>query len=82
MEILQLLWSRRCPLVNSPQLNCQINYSAISSQPALHNSTELKAKVKVKVTLLLVVYRVDVKPLETQDLRFFFKYTLSVLVLM
>jgi hypothetical protein len=33
-EILQLLWSCHCPLVNIPQLNC-----AVSSQPPLQNST-------------------------------------------
>jgi hypothetical protein len=37
MEVLQLLWSRRCPLVNTPQLD----YGAISSQPPLQNSNEL-----------------------------------------
>jgi hypothetical protein len=41
MEILNLLWPRRyCP-ANIPQLNCQLNYSAISSEPPLQNSTEL-----------------------------------------
>jgi hypothetical protein len=39
MEILQLLCSLCCPLANTPQLNCQLNYSAISSQPCLQNST-------------------------------------------
>jgi hypothetical protein len=39
MEIQQLLYSRRhCP-ANIPQLNCQLNYSAISSQSPLQNST-------------------------------------------
>jgi hypothetical protein len=28
MEILQLPWSRCCPLLNTPQLNSQLNYSA------------------------------------------------------
>jgi hypothetical protein len=28
MEILQLLWSRRCPLVNTPHLNSPLKYSA------------------------------------------------------
>jgi hypothetical protein len=56
MEILQLLRSRRCPLANNPQLNCQLNYSAISSQPPLQNSTDyIIVKVKVKVTLRLTV---------------------------
>jgi hypothetical protein len=40
MEILQLLWSWRCPLANIPQLNCQVNYSAVSSQPPLQNLTD------------------------------------------
>jgi hypothetical protein len=37
MEILQLLWSRRCPLANTQQFN----YSSISSQPSLQNLTKL-----------------------------------------
>jgi hypothetical protein len=41
MEIRELLGSRRyCP-ANTPQLNCQLNYSAISFQPPLQNSTDL-----------------------------------------
>jgi hypothetical protein len=90
MEILQLSalrsssHSRRCRnLVHS-----KLNYSAISSQPPLESSTELptlncllttellKVKVKVKVTLRLVVYRqsvrLGVKSLETHDQTFFF----------
>jgi hypothetical protein len=54
MEIRQLPCSRR-PLANTPQLNCQLNYSATASQPPLQNSTELIIKVKVKVTLRLTV---------------------------
>jgi hypothetical protein len=69
MEILQLPLSRRCQLVNIPQLNYQLNYSAISSQPPLQHSAELIVKVKVKVTLRLAVYRQSVllgaKPLES-----------------
>jgi hypothetical protein len=38
MQILLILWSRRCPFVNTPQLHCQLNYSTISSQPPLQNS--------------------------------------------
>jgi hypothetical protein len=41
MNILQLLLSRRCLLVNIPQLNCQVNYIAISSQSPMQESTEL-----------------------------------------
>jgi hypothetical protein len=40
MEILQLLWSRHCPPVNTLQLYCQLNYRAIFSQPPLQNSTD------------------------------------------
>jgi hypothetical protein len=43
MEILQLLCSRRCPLANIPQMNRQLNYRVISSQPLLQNSTQLIA---------------------------------------
>jgi hypothetical protein len=32
MEIIQLLWSSCCPLVNTPQVHCQRKYSAISVQ--------------------------------------------------
>jgi hypothetical protein len=48
MHILQLLWSLCCPLANTPQLNCQLNYSAISSLPPLHNSTGSLSKSKSK----------------------------------
>jgi hypothetical protein len=41
MEILQLLWLRRFPLANTPQLNYLI--AASSSQPPLQNTTELIA---------------------------------------
>jgi hypothetical protein len=52
MEILQLLWSHCCPLVNTPQLNCQLNYSAISSQPPLQSSTEFIAPAVLVITSL------------------------------
>jgi hypothetical protein len=58
MEILELLWSH--PLLNTPQLNRQLNYSAISSQPHLQNSTTHQ-KFKVRVTLRLAVYRQSVR---------------------
>jgi hypothetical protein len=41
METLLLAHSRSWPLVNTPQLNCQLKCSAISSQHPLQNSTEL-----------------------------------------
>jgi hypothetical protein len=40
VEIIQFLCSLRCPLANNPQLNCQLNYTAIFSQPSLQNSTD------------------------------------------
>jgi hypothetical protein len=40
VEILQLLCSRHCPLANTQQLNCQLSYSTISSQPTLQNSAD------------------------------------------
>jgi hypothetical protein len=50
MEILQLLCSYHyCP-VNIPQLVIPINYSAISSQPPLQNSTELIAPTVLVIT--------------------------------
>jgi hypothetical protein len=50
MEILQLLCSRcYCP-ANIPLLNCQFNYSAISSQAPLQNSTELIALTALVIT--------------------------------
>jgi hypothetical protein len=36
---LQLPWSRRCSLVNTPHLNYQLKYSVISSQPPCQNSS-------------------------------------------
>jgi hypothetical protein len=50
MKILQLLWSRRSPLVNIPQLNCQFNYRAKSSKLPLQNSTELIALTVLVIT--------------------------------
>jgi hypothetical protein len=51
MEILQHLWSRRCPLVNTPQLNCQLNYSATSSASLAElNSTQLIALTVLVIT--------------------------------
>jgi hypothetical protein len=44
MEILQLLCSRRCPLVNTAQLNRELNYSAISSRPPLQNSPHCQSR--------------------------------------
>jgi hypothetical protein len=49
MEILQLLCSRRCPLDNTPQLNCQLSYSTISSQPPLQNSDDSLSESKSKL---------------------------------
>jgi hypothetical protein len=39
MEILHLLWPRRWPLANTPQLVIPLNYRAISSSSPLQNST-------------------------------------------
>jgi hypothetical protein len=50
MEILQLLWSHHCPLANTSQLIIPINYSAISSQPPLQNSTELITPTVLVIT--------------------------------
>jgi hypothetical protein len=47
MEILQLLCSRRyCP-ANISQLNCHLNYTAISYQPPLKNSTDLVLELEL-----------------------------------
>jgi hypothetical protein len=40
MEILQLLCSRRCPLVNNPNLNSQLNSSAKSQDNSLPRTTQ------------------------------------------
>jgi hypothetical protein len=37
MEMLQLLWSRRFPMVNTPQLVIPLNYNAIFSQAPLQS---------------------------------------------
>jgi hypothetical protein len=50
MEILRLLYSRRCPLANSTQPNCQFNYKAIYSQSPLQNSAELIVLTVVVIT--------------------------------
>jgi hypothetical protein len=71
VEILQLPWPRRCPLINTPHLNSQLHLpnSRLTAHLEIWNST-----VKVKVTLRLAVYRQSVrlvvKPLETHDQNF------------
>jgi hypothetical protein len=69
MEILQLLWSRRCLLANTPQLNCQISYSAISSQHPLQNSTELIAPTVLVITSRYGPHRKEVLLLRLCPLR-------------
>jgi hypothetical protein len=75
MEILQLLCSRRyCP-ANIPQLNCQLNCSAISSQAPLQNSAELIVKVTLRLTVSQSV-SLGVKP----HLGFMTRYLLLELI--
>jgi hypothetical protein len=38
MEVHQLLWSRRCPLLNTPQLSCQLYHHLFSASLAELNS--------------------------------------------
>jgi hypothetical protein len=51
VKILQLLWSRHCPMVNISQLNCQLHYSSIASQPPLQNSE------MIAITTLVITSR-------------------------
>jgi hypothetical protein len=60
---------------------CPLSVQALQSRSCLFSqsqnyiTTGFKVKVKIKVTLRLAVYhqsvRLDIKPLETQDQRFF-----------
>jgi hypothetical protein len=50
MEILRLQFSCHCPLANTARLICQLNYSAISSQPPLQNSGEVVAPAVLVIT--------------------------------
>jgi hypothetical protein len=57
MEILQLLCSRYYCLANILQMNCQLDYSTISSQTSLQNSTELILSLSLSLMLRPTVSR-------------------------
>jgi hypothetical protein len=75
MEILQLLCSHPCPLVNTPELNCQLlsHHHLFSASLAQFNSHLTGSKVKVEELLFSSSWR---QTLETHDQSFFFQVNL------
>jgi hypothetical protein len=71
MEILQLPWSRRCPLINTPHLNSQLNYKSKSKSKLLYDWRFTANQFILASSLLILTTRYS-----------FLNWTLAVIVRM